>query len=169
MTTALLRKPAERKIPRPPGATVELPHVSAEDAELVRHRTLLDVVSGVDFPFPKERFTGRGIVVCGGGEKYLPSTYVLVRVLRHLGCLLPVEVWHLGEAEMPGVMRGLFAELGCVCVDGLQVRRTHPVRRLAGWELKCFAVMHSAFAEALLLDADDCPVRNPAFLFDTPE
>lgn len=44
MTTALLRKPAERKVPRPPGATVELPHVSAQDAELVRHRGLLDVL-----------------------------------------------------------------------------------------------------------------------------
>ena len=67
---------------------------------------------------------------------------------------------------MPGVMRGLFAELGAVCVDGLVGRREHPVRRLGGWELKCFALMHSAFAEVLLLDADNCPVRDPAFLFD---
>ena len=166
MTATILHKPAKRKIPRPPGATVELPHVSAEEPELARHRALLDAVSGLDFPFPKERFTGRGIVICGGGERYLPSTYVLVRVLRHLGCGLPVEVWHLGEAEMPAAMRELFAELGCVCVDGAVVRRTHPVRRLAGWELKCFAVMHSAFAEVLLLDADNCPVRDPAFLFE---
>ena len=155
MTAPLLEKPSKRKVPRPPGATVELPHVSAEDAELVRHRGLLDAVCAVEFPFPQERFAARGIVICGGGERYLPSTYVLVRVLRHLG-----------EGEIPAVMRGLFAELGAVCVDGLQVRRSHPVRRLAGWELKCFAMMHSAFEEVLLLDADNCPVRNPAFLFD---
>ena len=192
------------RVPRPPGASVELPHVSAEEPELVRHRGMLDAVSALEFPFPGSayqgggasrppelrrssagavvleplrgsgdrdgpppwRFAGRGIVVCGGGEKYLPSAYVLVRVLRHLGCALPVEVWHLGEAEMPGAMRSLFAELGCVCVDGLAVRREHPVRRLAGWELKCFAIMHSTFEEVLLLDADNCPVRDPAFLFD---
>ena len=134
--------------------------MSAEEPELVRHRRMLDAVSGLEFPFPKERFAGRGIVICGGGEKYLPSTYVLVRFLRHLGCALPVEVWHLGEAEMPATMRALFAELGAVCVDGSVVRRTHPVRRLAGWELKCFALLHSAFAVVMLLDADNCPVRS---------
>jgi hypothetical protein len=32
--------------------------------------------------------------------------------------------------------------------------------------LKCFAIMHSAFDEVLLLDADNCPVRDPSFLFD---
>ena len=200
MTAQALIKPAKRKVPVPPGATVELPHVSAEDAELVRHRGLLDAVAGVEFAYPERRsahpvegpsrplelrrssasdargrdgsstvrFAGRGIVICGGGERYLPSAYVLVRVLRHLGCALPVEIWHLGEGEMPGVMRGLFAELGAVCVDGAVVRRTHPVRRLAGWELKCFAMLHSAFEEVLLLDADNCPVRDPAFLFDEP-
>lgn len=67
---------------------------------------------------------------------------------------------------MPGTMRGLFAELGAVCVDGSVVRRVHPVRRLAGWELKCFSIMHSSFEQVLLLDADNCPVRDPAFLFD---
>jgi hypothetical protein len=182
-----VRTTAKRKIPRPPGATVELPHVSAEDAELVRHRAMLDAVSALEFPYrsggvppPYERvagatlgagtaplpYAGRGIVICGGGERYLPSAYVLVRILRHLKCALPVEIWHLGEAEMPATMRGLFAELGAVCVDGSLVRRTHPVRRLGGWELKCFSIMHSAFEEVLLLDADNCPVRDPAFLFE---
>ncbi|MEK0451697.1 MAG: hypothetical protein RL088_3965 [Verrucomicrobiota bacterium] len=201
-------QPRKRKIPRPPGATVELPRVSAEEPELVRHRAMLDAVSALEFPYLEYRasFAGgrrscdalvagggacdapsqsarerrgaagtlcdeasqqrRGIVICGGGERYLPSAYVLVRLLRHLKCSLPVEIWHLGEAEMPGTMRGLFAELGAVCVDGSVVRRTHPVRRLAGWELKCFAIMHSAFEEVMLLDADNCPVRDPAFLFD---
>jgi Mannosyltransferase putative len=157
------------KIPRPPGASVEITRMTGKEPELVRHRALLDAVAALEFPYPASRFSGRGIVVCGGGEKYLPSAYVMVRILRHLKCTLPVEVWHIGEAEMPQTMRGLFAELGCVCVDGALVRRTHPVRRLGGWELKCFSLMHSAFAEVMLIDADNCPVRDPAFLFDTPE
>ena len=101
VTIATDHKRGMSKIPRPPGASVELPHVSAEDAGLVRHRGLLDAVSRLDFPFPQARCADRGIVICGGGERYLPSAYVLVRVLRHLGCGLPVEVWHLGEGEMP--------------------------------------------------------------------
>ncbi len=39
------------KVPVPPGASVELPHVSAEDAELVRHRGLLDAVCALEFPY----------------------------------------------------------------------------------------------------------------------
>ncbi len=148
---------------------MEIKTATGTEPELVRRRGMLDAVCGVEFPFPAGRFAGRGIVICGGGEKYLPSVYVLVRLLRHLRCTLPVEVWHLGEAEMPADLRGMLAELGAVCVDGAAMRRIHPVRRLGGWELKCYALMHSAFAEVLLLDADNCPVRDPAFLFDTPE
>src|SRR5262249_41696505 len=32
-----------------------------------------------------------------------------------------------------------------------------------------YAVLHSSFREVLWLDADDVPVRNPEFLFETPE
>ena len=62
-----------------------------------------------------------------------------------------------------GEMRSLLAEQSAVCMDGLAMRRVHPARRLGGWELKCYALLHSAFAEVLLLDADNCPVRNPDF------
>ena len=153
----------------PIGASVEIKVATGSEPDLIRHRELLDAVCGVEFTYPAERFAGRGIVICGGGEKYLPSVYVLVRLLRHLGCGLPIEVWHLGRREMPAGMQGLLAEHGVVCVDGSAVRRVHPARRLAGWELKCYAILHSSFQEVLLLDADNCPVRDPEFLFDTRE
>ena len=128
---------------------------------------MFDAVAKIDFPYPAERFACRGIVMCGGGTKYFPCVYVLVRLLRQLGCTLPVEVWHLGEREMSPLMRGLLEAYGVRCVDGLAVRRVHPARRLGGWELKCFAVLHSRFQEVILLDADNCPVRDPGFLFDS--
>ena len=69
-------------IPIPSGARVEIQRVTGREPELVRHRALLEAVCGVEFPYPKERFAGRGVVICGGGAKYLPSVYVLVRVSR---------------------------------------------------------------------------------------
>jgi len=156
-------------VPNPPGAAVEIQRVTGQEADLVRHRAMLDVMCGLNFRWPAGRFSGRGIVICGGGERYFPSAYVLVRLLRHLGCALPIEVWHLGSAEMSAAMRTLLAEHGVVCVDGLAVRRLHPAQRLGGWELKCHALLHCAFAEVLLLDADNCPVRDPSFLFGTAE
>jgi hypothetical protein len=156
-------------VPNPPGATVEIQQVTGRDPELLRHRALLDAVCKAEFHWSAGRFEGRGIVICGGGEKYFPSVYVLVRLLRHFACALPIEVWHLGADEMPDAQSGLLAEHGALCVDGLAVRRLHPARRLGGWELKCHALLHCAFAEVLMLDADNCPVRDPSFLFDAPE
>ena len=113
---------------------------SGREAELVRHRALLEAVCGAEFRFPAGRFAGRGIVICGGGERFYPSVYVVVRLLRHLGCGLPIEVWHLGVDEMSAAMRGLLGEHGAVCVDALAVRRRHPVRRL-GAEVLCAAAL----------------------------
>jgi hypothetical protein len=112
---------------------------------------------------------GRGVVVPGGGPRYFPCTWVCINMLREAGCDWPVELWHLGPAEMTDAMRSLVEPLGVRCVDALEVRRSHPARRLGGWELKCYAILHSSFQEVLLLDADNVPLVNPAYLFDAPE
>ncbi len=109
---------------------------------------------------------GRGIVIPAGGFRYFPSAWVCIQTLRHVGCTLAIELWHLGPDEISEQMRDLVAPLGVTCIDALEVRRTHPVRRLAGWELKPYAMLHSGFKEVLLLDADNVPVLDPAYLFE---
>jgi hypothetical protein len=114
---------------------------------------------------------GRGIVVIGGG-KYFVSAYVTIRVLREVGCRLPIELWHLA-GEMTDQMRSLAAEWDVRCVDADALARERPFRFLdhwwRGWQLKAFALLHAPFREVLLLDADSYPVRNPEFLFDWSE
>jgi len=121
-------------------------------------------------PPPPLAGEGRGIVICAGGARLLTGAWVTLALLRRtLGCTLPVEVWHLGPRELGPHEAALFAELGDVAiVDAQEVRREHPARTLGGWELKPYAVAHSRFAEVLLLDADNVPVRDPAFLFELP-
>jgi hypothetical protein len=114
-------------------------------------------------------FHGRGIVICGGGVKHFTNAWVCINMLRRLGCSLPVQLWHLGGEEMDAEMESLVTPLGVTCVDASEVRRRHPARILNGWEIKPYAVLHSPFKEVLLLDADNVPVVNPEFLFDTPE
>jgi hypothetical protein len=121
-------------------------------------------------PYPA-CYSGRGIVIAGGG-KYLPAAYVTVRVLRHVGCLLPVQLWHLA-GEMDDTARSLFGVLGVTCVDADEVSWRHPFRFLdghwwKGWQLKVYALLHAPFRELLLLDADCYPTVNPEFLFDSP-
>jgi hypothetical protein len=123
-----------------------------------------------DCPFPGDRFTVRGIVICAGGARLFTCAWVAIALLRrHLACTLPIEVWHLGPEEMGPPMRALLEELGAQPVDAFEVAKRHRVERLGGWELKPYAVMHSRFREVLLLDADNVPVRDPEFLFDRPE
>jgi len=114
-------------------------------------------------------YEGRGIVIAGGGS-YFASAYVTVRVLRHVGCQLPIELWHLA-GEMTDAMRTLLQPYGVTCIDADEIARQHPFRFMAGhwwkgWQLKPYAVAHSSFREVLFLDADCYPTRDPAFLFD---
>jgi hypothetical protein len=88
-------------------------------------------------------------------------------MLRHVGCTLPIEFWHLGPAEMDGEMRGLVEPYEVTCVDAYAVRKRRPARILNGWELKPYSIIHSRFAEVLLLDADNVALVDPSFLFDS--
>jgi len=119
-------------------------------------------------PYPRT-FHGRGIVIPAGGLGYFPGAWICIHQLRRLGCTLPIQLWHLGPRELDDQMRALVAPLGVECVDAHEVRQRHPARLLIGWEVKPYALLHCPFREVLLLDADNVPVINPEFLFDTPE
>ena len=114
-----------------------------------QHRLLRQEVVAREIPWPGAD-QERGIIICGGGEKYLPGVWVLLRELRCVGCTLPVEVWYLGEPEMPVPWsQRLGAEPNVFLVDANVVRERHPVRILNGWELKVYALLHSRFQEVL--------------------
>lgn len=137
---------------------------------VVNRRTCVDAAQKFisSIPLNYEDYRGRGIVTCAGGIKYQTCAWVLIKMLRHFGCDLPIEVWYLGEQEHDPAWEALVAPLGVTCVDAFAVRSTHPHRRLRGWESKAYAIQHSRFAEVLFLDADNVPVRDPSYLFDDP-
>ena len=120
-------------------------------------------------PPAADNFHGRGLVLCGGRTSYFTCAWVAIHQLRRLGCTLPVQLWHLGQAELDDRMRALVAPLGVDCVDAHEVRQRHPARTVRGWELKAYSMLYSRFREVLLIDSDNVPVVNPEFLFDTPE
>lgn len=129
-------------------------------------RRLADRAAARRIAYPGQR--GRGIVVVGGG-RYFVSAYVTIRVLRHVGCRLPIELWHL-RGEVSPRRRRLLAPFGVRCRDADALTARHPFRFLdhwwQGWQLKAYALLHTRFREVLLLDADCYPVRNPEILFD---
>jgi hypothetical protein len=121
-------------------------------------------------PYPGERFAGRGIVICAGGARLFTCAYVAIGILRRvLGCRLPIQVWHLGPAEIGPPMRAVLEGFEVEVVDGLQLAERHPMRIVGGWELKPYAIVHSRFREVFLLDADNVALIDPALLFELPQ
>jgi hypothetical protein len=145
-------------LPRPP-------HLS-DSAEM---RDRADAILATVSAYPHDRYTGRGVVIVGGGARYLPSLFVSVNATRHVGCRLPIEIWYFGNRdELPPEARESLQPLGVELIDADEVQKKHPARHLNGWELKVYATLHSRFEELLFLDADCYPCRNPEFLFDDP-
>lgn len=118
-------------------------------------------------PPPMPPCDGRGIVICAGGARLFTCAWVLIAMLRrHLGCRLPIEVWHIDPAELGPPMQALLEPFEVDVVDALQVAQRHPVAVLGGWQLKTYALLHTRFQQVLLLDADNLLVADPATLFD---
>ena len=139
------------------------------DIETSKHQEMWEAFVKAEHAYPRGLFSGRGIVICGGGMRYFTCAWVCVKSLRRFGCELPIQLWHLGEREMTDDMRSLLSPLGVECVDAWSVREKYPARILNGWEVKPYSIIHCPFEEVLLLDADNVPVVNPECLVGTPQ
>lgn len=103
--------------------------------------------------------------------KLVPSAYATIRTLREvLDCELPIEVWF-----RPDEMRKVTASIdplrqlaGNDSTSGITFREiTDPLA--TEFATKVYSIYHSAFDRVLFLDSDNVPVRDPAFLFKSPE
>lgn len=138
---------------------------NVNEAHRVMARRFADNLRPGRHAYPEER----GIVIAGGGLKYFPSVWVNVHLVRHFGCELPIQLWYLGDGECDPYLKRLLKPLGVQCVDARKMEQEHPCRILCGWELKPYATLYSPFAQVLFLDADNGPVRDVTYLFDTPQ
>ncbi|RLN10381.1 hypothetical protein BBJ28_00024663 [Nothophytophthora sp. Chile5] len=101
--------------------------------------------------------------------KLLPSVHTTIRLLRSYGCTLRVELWYL-ESEMGAsplasyrVLQSLVHDFGPISLRGIKEEI------VTGFNSKVFALAHSALDQVLFLDADNAPVKDPTYLFMTPE
>ncbi|KAG2501658.1 hypothetical protein HYH03_000162 [Edaphochlamys debaryana] len=107
-------------------------------------------------------FRGRGVVMVGGGLRYMVPAWVALHVLRKSGCLLPVEIWFPVEEFPPPELEAALAKLGAVA-------RRLDARDLGqkGYGVKVAALLLSSFREVLFLDSDNVVLRDPTYLFDS--
>lgn len=140
-----------------------------EAARAERIRALATEIRGMSTEPPLVG-SGRGLVIAAGGARLFTNAYVLVHMLRHaLGCSLPIELWHFGPSEISPAMAAVIEPLGVRLVDATPIVAAEGAAIRDGWQLKSFAIVHSRFAEVLLLDADQVPICDPAACFDWPQ
>jgi alpha 1,2-mannosyltransferase len=103
--------------------------------------------------------------------KLVASAYATVRTLRDvLGCRLPIEVW-FRQDEIDRVPRALspLEQLVQNDSEGSLVFREINDSQAVRFGAKVFALYNSGFERILFLDADNVPVRDPTYLFKSPE
>lgn len=141
--------------PLPPKASLR---VDVRKAHIELWKKTLDGLA----PYPGGR-QGAGVLYCGGG-KYNFGLYLSIRLLREVGCHLPVQIWHQGVDEpVDPRVRSL---AGVRVVDAT----THPERRkwrmLGGWQMKMIAGLNCGWEKWIFSDADNYPVSDPTYLID---
>ncbi|RLN48830.1 hypothetical protein BBJ29_005858 [Phytophthora kernoviae] len=103
--------------------------------------------------------------------KLIASAFATIRTLRDvLGCRLPIEIWYRQDEinKVPGSLRPL-KQLAQNDTAGEIIFREINDSQAVRFGAKVFAIYNSGFDCLLFLDADNVPVRDPTFLFDSPE
>lgn len=110
-----------------------------------------------------EVVASRGIVMIAY-PKVVAGLYAIIRTLRYLGCALPVEVW-IDPTEMRPKHSVLLELVKYYNVVVNVIDDPNASKFLA----KPYAIYHSQFESLLWLDSDNIPIRDPTYLFETPE
>ncbi|WP_293928019.1 hypothetical protein [Sphingobacterium sp. UBA6320] len=114
-----------------------------------------------DIPSFPENFSGKGIVICGGGIRYFTCAWVNINLLRKNGCELPIELWYT-NGELNQEIIDLLKELNVDCKNTIHYSK----QEFENYTIKSFAIINSSFREVLFLDADNNSMTDPTFLFD---
>lgn len=96
---------------------------------------------------------GRGIVTVTS-PNYWPGTWVLLRMLQHVGCNLPVQIWYRANDGLPAAIADFTGVIPKV-IDGDQYRQHQHTAAL----LEC------GWREILYIDSDAYPVADPTPCF----
>jgi alpha 1,2-mannosyltransferase len=121
--------------------------------------------------YPKDRYNGRGIVICADGNRYYKSATFIIKYLReHLNCKLPIEWFYIDDEltnNQINILENTYQNVKCVNAVSDEMEKLYgPILNIKGYELKPFSVLASSFNEVLLIDADNIPIKNVEKLFD---
>ncbi|GMF20831.1 unnamed protein product [Phytophthora fragariaefolia] len=129
------------------------------------------VTPGFALPNVQEGEESKAGIVMVVYPSLLASAYASVRTLREvLKSRLPIEIWYRNDElrRVPAAL-GPLKELADKDGQGGITFREIKDRQALRFAAKIHAVYNSNFDQVLFLDADNVPVRDPAYLFESDE
>lgn len=136
--------------------------------ELEEYKFKLQETKKEPLRFDYSNKTGNGIIFVAGGYKYLTNVFIAMKTIRHLGCTLPIELWYLGNYEMPEPFQRAIKTIPNVEFRNAEEQANKGAVH-SGWQLKSYAMINSRFENLIFFDADTCVHIDPTPLFDSQE
>jgi len=113
------------------------------------------------------RKKNRGIVICGGGLRYIGSLVMTIQIIRKQNSHLPIEIFVLGGEQPTPLLDDLLQnDMSNVSVTILDDILPGFSALLRSYAMKIFAIVLSSFEEVLLLDSDAMPISKVDDLFN---
>lgn len=106
----------------------------------------------------------KGIVFLAGGRTYFVNAYANIKILREMGCFLPIEWFYMGDEMRPEWIEAIknLTNVKLIKLAG----KSENKRQNGGWQTKVKSIIKSSFDEVLYLDSDSFCHRDPTYLFD---
>lgn len=119
--------------------------------------------------YPRNKFSGKGIVTTSGRRSYFTAAFVTISSIRlKVKSGLPIEVFYGGEKELPAVaveyMEKSFENVRFIDLTSIPEAQGLDIY---GYQMKAFAIYFSSFKEVLWLDSDNIPLVSPDNIFDS--
>lgn len=131
-------------------------------------KNIQDIKDGVFEYACVNKGAGRGIVICGGGDRLFGTGLAIIKTVREQGCDLPIEWFYADAGEMTDEAIELLRTQGVEC-NNLELYPELKTVKKRGYQSKAMAIACSKFQEVLFLDCDNLPIRDPAYLFESEE
>lgn len=109
-----------------------------------------------------------GYLLIGGG-KFSWLSYLVIRQLRQIGSILPIELFIPTQQEYEEKFCNMIFDkynARCNVIDeSLTNSTTSEHYKISGYQYKMLAILSSTFENVLYIDSDNYPTRNPDYLF----
>lgn len=110
----------------------------------------------------------KGIVMTVGNF-YFPYAVHNIKILRSLGCDLPIEIFHGGESDLSKDKLEHLQSFKDVNVYNIYSRYDGEKIVLEKYDYKAFSIVASSFKEVLFVDADVVFLTDPSSMFSDDE